>query len=149
MADFLTIKVEGLDKVSRKLKRITRDMQTKVIRAAARKAMNTVRDAARARAQQFDDPETPEKIWRLITTQESRRRSQGFQGVVMRVGVRGGAKSSKERVPPWYWRLKEFGTEKMEAEPFMRPSLTENADKVLNTMVNETNKALDKLTAGN
>jgi HK97 gp10 family phage protein len=146
MADFVTIKVEGLDRLSRRLKRISVDMKTKVIRAAARKAMNIVRDAARAKAQQFDDPETPEKIWRLITTQESRRRARGFEGVVMRVGVRGGARSSKERIPPWYWRLKEFGTEKMEAEPFMRPSLTENADKVLSTVVNETNKALDQLS---
>ena len=110
--------------------------------------MNIVRDAARANARAFDDPETKEAIWKRIVTQESRRRSTGFDGIIMRVGVRGGARSSKSRTPPWYWRLKEFGAEHMEAEPFMRPALAENIDQVTNTMVSESIKEIDKLLAG-
>ncbi|MCY1547040.1 phage protein, HK97 gp10 family [compost metagenome] len=90
--------------------------------------------------------------------QESSRRSKAVGGVVMRVGVLGGARDTKlgglvgakslkdnPGGDTWYWRFLEFGTEQQAAQPFMRPALEENTDNVTETMAVELNKALDKL----
>lgn len=135
----------GVDDVVKRMRDIPVKLQKKGLRSATRKAMKIVRDDARKAAEKFDDPFTPQKIDKLIVIQESARRSKREGGVVMRVGIRGGAVSSDERVPPWYWRLKEFGTSRQQAEPFMRPALANNIDAVTNTFSNEVNAELDKL----
>jgi hypothetical protein len=54
--------------------------------------MNIVRDAARTKAKAIDDPATPKrKIFKNIVTNESARRGRAIGGIVMKVGVRGGA----------------------------------------------------------
>ncbi|MNE79587.1 hypothetical protein D3C80_1760880 [compost metagenome] len=44
----------------------------------------------------------------------------------------------------WYWRLLEFGTERIRATPFMRPALTESIAEVTNTFVSEYDKSIDR-----
>jgi HK97 gp10 family phage protein len=145
MADAkVEFKIEGADAIMRKMRQLPKNMQRAGARRAARKAMAVVRDAARATARQFDDPSTPVQIWKQITIAESGRQSRRVGGVVMRVGVRGGARRSKDKVPPWYWRLVEFGTQHTRAQPFMRPALASNVGKVTDTLVRELNKELDK-----
>ncbi|MBN0524054.1 HK97 gp10 family phage protein, partial [Pseudomonas aeruginosa] len=81
----------GLEGVLEKLRTLGPRLQKNGLRKAARRAMNIVRDAARERARLVDDPETPEKIWKNIITQESAKQGRREGGVVMKVGVRGGA----------------------------------------------------------
>lgn len=135
----------GVDDVVKRLRELPVKLQKKGLRTAARKAMRIVRDEARAKAAEFDDPETPQDIARLITIQESARRSKREGGVVMRVGVRGGAVSAKDRSHPWYWRFKEFGNSNQAADPFMRPALANNIDAVTDKFGAEINLELDKL----
>jgi HK97 gp10 family phage protein len=104
--------------------------------------MTIVRDAARDTAKLFDDPETDMSVWRRITVRDGRRRADAF---VTRVGVAGGARSSRSKDPPWYWRLVEFGTEKTLAQPFMRPALDNNAEAVAARFTRELNAQIDKL----
>jgi HK97 gp10 family phage protein len=67
----------------------------------------------------------------------------------MSVGVRGGSKSANDKLHPWYWRLKELGTEKQAADPFMRPALEQNIDAVTDKFISEINSEIDKLMQGN
>jgi HK97 gp10 family phage protein len=125
-------------------------------RKAARRAMNIVRDSARARLGAIDNSLTPEDIRKNVYVQQSRRQSRRIGGVVMRVGVTGGA-----RRPIWkepdpnaeaqpggdtrHWRYVEMGTEKVAARPFLAPALEQNAEAVLTTLVAELNKEIDML----
>lgn len=106
------------------------------MRRSLRKGANVIRDAARNNAKRFDDPDTTDRIWKNITTQSGGSRlERKLGGPAMRIGVMGGAKSKKgggtyqvggSKENPggdtWYWRLLEFGTSKMRAQPFLRPA---------------------------
>ncbi len=146
MTDKIDFKLSGVDDAVKRLRQFAPKLQKKGLRSAARKAMNIVRDAARETARGFDEPETPTKIYKLITTQESTRGSKRVGGVMMRVGILGGAKRSKDRDPPWYWRLIEFGDEFTPAKPFMRPALANNIGRVTDKFSTELNSEIDKLT---
>ena len=108
--------------------------------------MRPVRDAARANSKGLDDPETASIIWKKIVTQYRSRLSKGDQ-VTVSVGVQGGAKPVKGDKDTGHWRLLEFGTEKMAAQPFMRPALESNVSQVTNEFVASLEPAIDKIIA--
>lgn len=145
MADEIAFTLTGAESTVRRLREFPPKLQRKALRRSARAAMRIVQKAARANAKRIDDPETGPQIWREIRIQTGRMREPG---VMMRVGVAGGAKSAKSKSPPWYWRLVELGTENTRAQPFMRPALENNAQAVADTFVRETNAEIDKLVAG-
>ncbi|MDT4856176.1 hypothetical protein FQZ97_905570 [compost metagenome] len=86
------VDLKGLDEVVKKLRELGPKVERSALRRAARKAMNIVRDDARARVSCHDDLATAENIAKNIVVQESSRRSKAVGGVVMRVGVLGGAR---------------------------------------------------------
>lgn len=153
--------IQGLDEVLRKMRALGPGLAAKGARTAMRKAANVVRDAAKAGAAKLDRPETPNRIADNIAVQFSAKTLKTTGDVMMRVGVRGGAKQysntrenrGKGRVgkeyatggSTFYWRFLEFGTSKMPARPFMRPALQENVGKATDVAVVELNKAIDRL----
>jgi HK97 gp10 family phage protein len=169
----ISIDVKGFSGVIDRMKDFPDRFQQKAARRAARKGMNLVRNAARAKAKTLDEPESKEKIWKNIVTNESGRRGRAIGGIVMRVGVRGGAlaypahtfgrgaafqsrRKSRARKPPAphpggdtrYWRHLEFGTRFLQARAFMLPALMNNAQAVADKIATELNIELDKLFAG-
>lgn len=140
------MQMHGLDELQEKLKKLGDVKVTKRIsRKAARKAMAIVRDAARQKAKSFDDPSTNNKIWKQIVVQSGKSRNR--DEVVMRVGVKGGArvpytnnaqnrrlgragKTYKTEGHHFYWRFLEFGTAYIPAVPFMRPAFNQNYQAV-------------------
>lgn len=136
-------RIEGLDGVLRKMRSLSPKLQKKGAVAAVRKGANIVRDDARNRAKQFDDPSTPKPIWKEIVSKVNGRRGRQEGGVVMQVGIRGGARESGDNV--FYWRFLEFGTSKMAARPFMRPALESNVDQATTAIVTELNRQLDEV----
>jgi HK97 gp10 family phage protein len=145
MAADVTFTLTGAAAVQRRLQALPPKLQRKGLRAAARSAMKIVQSAARANAKGIDDPESGRQIWREIKIQAGKMKEPG---VIMRVGVMGGAVSSKSKTPPWYWRLVELGTEHQRARPFLRPALENNAQAVASKFVSELNVQIDKLSAG-
>lgn len=119
-----------------------------------------MRDDAKRRARRFDDPKTPNKVWKEVAVRADAKASRAVGGMVMKVGVRGGARrytNNKQnrklgRVGGayegpgnvYYWRFLEFGTEKMAAQPFMRPALASNIQPVTEAIVRELKVQLDK-----
>jgi HK97 gp10 family phage protein len=148
----LEVRVENLDEIINKMSTFASKLQRRGVGQAARKAMNIVRDSARTKARQFDDPATPESvIWKNIVTQQGSRRAarQANADLIMRVGVRGGAKDPKTGDPraTFHWRFIEFGTSTIGARPFMLPALAENAQKVSDTFTAELRKAVDRIAS--
>ncbi|CAI8891834.1 MULTISPECIES: HK97-gp10 family putative phage morphogenesis protein [Pseudomonas syringae group] len=156
MASQTSVDMRGLDGVVQKMKTLPVKLQRSGLRKAARRAMNIVRDAAKANAKALDDPKTVEKVWKNIATQESAKRSRQEGGVVMRVGVRGGAGSnqhSKEAAgnpggDTRHWRYIEFGTEHTPAAPFMRPAFQSNVQNVTDKFASELMKEIDAALGG-
>lgn len=136
MADPL-IKIKSLDETIKRLQATDPKRQLGAYRAAARSAMLPLRNAIRASAQQFDNPETTNSIAKNVAvrsmSRQKLRQAGGNAGDVgASVGIAGGARQyadSKEnrrkgraeqryetggsKTNPggdtWYWRLIEFG----------------------------------------
>lgn len=143
MAEF---EIKGAAEVLKRMREFAPKFQRRGLRRAARRAMTIVRDSARANARAIDDPNSPQQIWKQIAIAESSRQSKQVGGVVMRVGVRGGARKGNSDV--YYWRFVELGTQHMRARPFLRPALENNSQAVSDRLVSELNKALDEQAAG-
>ena len=154
--------LQGVDGVVKKMLGLAPKLQRSGLKKSARRAMAIVRDAARDRAKNIDDPATAKKIWKNIGIQEATKESKREGGVVMRVGVMGGArdvsaggiKGAKQLKnnpggDTWYWRFPEFGTEHNPAAPFMRPALSENVDAVTERFATELSTAIDAALGSN
>ncbi|MFG0496907.1 HK97-gp10 family putative phage morphogenesis protein [Pseudomonas sp. YQ_13] len=160
MRDGVDFKITGADQLAGKLSSIKDDIRRKGGRAALRKAAQIVEKAAIEQAKKLDDAKTPNKIWEHITVQWSNKRFRRTGDLMFRIGVEGGArqyantadnrragrvgKSYELSSIVWYWRLLEFGTERIRATPFMRPALTESIAEVTNTFVSEYDKSIDR-----
>ncbi|MGS4226617.1 HK97-gp10 family putative phage morphogenesis protein [Acinetobacter baumannii] len=147
----MATQIHGLEPALRKMQAIGNEKTVKrIARKAMRQAMNIVRDEARQKVKRLDDPTTPEKIWKEVVVQNGRSRNKN--ALVMRVGVRGGARipytnnaqnrragrvgktyQSDGRV--FYWRFLELGTSRQPATPFLRPALYENIEQVTDKFV--------------
>ena len=151
MDDQITARLQGLKPVTDKMLGLAPKLRRKGLRKAARQAMNIVRDDAKARARAMDDPETAEKIWRNIVTQESARQGLREGGVVMKVGVRGGAGSNQHSKDASgnpggdtrHWRYLEFGTQHNPPAPFMRPAFSTNVNAVTDRFVQVLGQEID------
>ncbi|MDA4958600.1 HK97 gp10 family phage protein, partial [Acinetobacter baumannii] len=87
----MATQIHGLEPALRRMRAIGNEKTVKrIARKAMRQAMNIARDAARQKVKRLDDPTTPEKIWKEIVVQNGRSRNKNT--LVMRVGVRGGAR---------------------------------------------------------
>jgi HK97 gp10 family phage protein len=172
MYDFdIKTNVSGGRAIVDKLSKLPTKLQEKAGKVAARKAMGIVRRAAQSASKALDDPNSSERIWKNVYLQQSRRGSKAVGGVMMRVGILGGARqygNTKANIrkgragqsyqtggsksnpggDTWYWRLVELGTEKVPARPFLRPALENNAHAVTSTLITELSKNIDQLAAG-
>jgi len=143
--------IEGLDDIIRKLKLLPERIGRNATRRALRKGANVIRDAARNNAKRIDDPATREQIWKNIAVYGGgRRREKAAGGVIMRVGVRGGARfdPSADGLPggntTGHWRFVELGTSEMRAQPFLTPAGAEKAGAAVTAVVTDLNKQIDR-----
>lgn len=149
MADSIEFKLEGIDSLVSKLEAISYDAKRKGGRSALRKAAQVVANKAKEGAQRVDDPETGRSIAANIALRWNGRLFKTSGDLGFRVGVLHGAvlKSGGDtsaNAPTPHWRLLEFGTEKMRAQPFMRKALADHISEVTNTFITEYEKAIDR-----
>ncbi|USE84341.1 HK97-gp10 family putative phage morphogenesis protein [Acinetobacter tibetensis] len=156
----IEVEITGADEIERKLRALANPRLAKnAARRSARKAMAIVRDAARNNAKTLDDPSTSEQIYKEIVMQPGKSRDKNT--VVMRVGVRGGARipytnnaqnrqsgrvgqSYQTDGRVFYWRFLEFGTSRQPPTPFMRPALENNIQAVTDSFAQNFSAELDK-----
>ncbi|MGQ1213242.1 HK97-gp10 family putative phage morphogenesis protein [Acinetobacter baumannii] len=147
----MATQIHGLEPALRRMRAIGNEKTVKrIARKAMRQAINIARDEARQKVKRLDDPTTPEKIWKEIVVQNGRSRNKNT--LVMRVGVRGGAripytnnaqnrrsgrvgKTYQTDGRVFYWRFLELGTSRQPATPFLRPALYENIEQITDKFV--------------
>lgn len=152
MADGVEFSITGLDSLLGKLEAVTYDLKRKGGRSALRRAAQLVADKAKEGAQALDDAETGRSIANNIALRWNGRLFKRTGDLGFRIGVMQGAVLAKAGQqsdisaggPTPHWRLLEFGTEKMEAQPFMRKALADNISEATNTFVTEYEKAIDR-----
>lgn len=150
--DDIKFSIIGLDSLLGKFDAISYDVKRKGGRSALRKAAQLVANAAKQNAMQLDDPGTGRSIADNVAI---RWNSKGFKqtgDLGFRIGVQHGAKlprtgeeiNTGANAPTPHWRLKEFGTESMPADPFMRRALSENINAATTTFLSEYEKSIDR-----
>lgn len=153
MADFdISVKMNGIDALSKKLEGLTYEVSKKGGRFALRKAAQVLRDAARANARRVDDSETGRSIAANITEKWNGRLNKRNGDLGFRLGVNQGARLPKkgERPdesaggPTPHWRLLEFGTEKMAARPFFVPAVEGNLQQATDVFMKQFDAAIGR-----
>ncbi|HHN4454731.1 TPA: HK97-gp10 family putative phage morphogenesis protein [Klebsiella michiganensis] len=152
MADGVEYKLTGVDELLGKLDSITDDMKRKGGRAALRKAANVIANRAKANARRLDDLETGRSIADNIAVRWNGREFKRNGNLAFRIGVLHGAVLKKhpdkaKNAPTPHWRLLEFGTENMRAQPIMRPAAENGAEEAMNTFIEEYGKSIDRAIA--
>ena len=114
----LTMKVEGLDELNRRLNRLESKQMKKTVRSAAMFATSPMLKKMKSKVPVADGP------LKKSLGRQSRffRRGQIFS---MRIGIRS-KQSPDGSWPSVYGPMIENGTLKMAAQPFMRPAFDEN-----------------------
>lgn len=153
-----SVKMEGVEALSKRLEGLKYDVSKKGGRFALRKAAQVVRDAARQNALRLDDAKTSEVIAKNIQEKWNGRLNKTTGNLGFRIGVLGGARdysaygelttgksaSGNPGGDTFYWRFVEFGTQKVRARPFMRPAIENNSQKATDTFIVEFGRALDR-----
>lgn len=146
------IKIHGLDELTKRLRSLPVELRKKPARSALGKAAKAIKDQAKVNAQALDDSETGRAIADNLT---QRFRSKHFRrtgDLMISVGVgmdKGPIPSGNPDTGPKgntpHWHLLELGTEKMPAQPFLRPAAETQANQAINVFADGLRKALDKL----
>ncbi|WP_223532059.1 HK97-gp10 family putative phage morphogenesis protein [Pseudomonas sp. BF-R-30] len=149
MAETVEFSILGLDSLTAKLESVIYDMKRKGGRSALRRAAAVIAENAKARAMLLDDAETGRSIADNIVLRWNGRLFKRTGDLGFRIGVKHGAvlKDGGElsaNSPTPHWRLLEFGTQYMAADPFMRPALEESISEATNVFVTEYEKTIDR-----
>uniref|UniRef100_A0A7C2BA65 HK97 gp10 family phage protein n=1 Tax=Pseudomonas graminis TaxID=158627 RepID=A0A7C2BA65_9PSED len=151
MVDTVQFSLIGIDSLVAKLEAVSYDVKRKGGRSALRKAAQVVAEKAKEGARKLDDAATGRSIANNIALRWNGRLFKASGDLGFRVGVLHGAKIAKkgnpdegESGPTPHWRFFEFGTAKMEANPFMRKALAENISLATSTFITEYEKAIDR-----
>lgn len=116
MADKITMQIDGLAALDKKLRAMGPDIAAKALRGGVLAAAKLIRDEAKA-TNPDDTGRTDRALYAKFIKEQS-----GPDRAVYKVGVRSGARERRKDRDAWYWRLVEFGTAKMPARPFLRPA---------------------------
>lgn len=152
-----TTTIAGADEAIKRLEQLKGAAGKRAVRRALRRGANVVLKAARDGASRLDDPATSNSISKnLVVRGGGSRNERRAGGVMMRVGVRGGARDMSKygevkgqgKGNPggdtFYWRFLEFGTQKMAARPFMRKALQDNTQAATDAFAQALGTEIDK-----
>jgi HK97 gp10 family phage protein len=152
MSDEIKFSLTGIDSLLSKFNAISYDLKRKGGRAALRKAAKLVMDQAKENALKIDNKETAQSIASNVGMRWDGKLFKRTGDLGFRVGIlKGAVLRSKVGItntaagsPTPHWRLLEFGTEKMRAQPFLRRALSENVSQATDTFLTEYEKAIDR-----
>lgn len=149
MADGVEFSITGLDSLLGKFESLRYDLKRKGGRSSLRKAAQLVAAKMKEGAEKIDDPETGRSIANNVAIRWNGKLFKSTGDLGFRIGVlhgavlkNGGDTSANSPTP--HWRLIEFGTEKMRAQPFARKALADNISQATDTFVTEYEKAIDR-----
>ena len=139
------MKVEGLEGIKRSLSELDAKVQKKVTRHALRAAAKPIQAEARRQAKQFDRPETPDRVWKQITTRSLPKRAVKASGGDLGVAI--GVKDSKPGETFHYAKFVLLGTSQIQANPVLRRSADTKQTDALNAFADDLWDGIRKQTS--
>lgn len=151
MADDIQFSLMGMDSLLGKFESINYEVKRKGGRTALRRAAEVVVGHFKEGARRWDDPETGRSISDNIVLRWNGKLFRRTGDLGFRVGVLHGAVlvnngSKTMNAPTPHWRLLEFGTEHIAADPVARPALENNISEVTNVFATQFEAAIDRAT---
>ena len=148
MAD-IEFSLTGFDSLVGKLDAISYDTKRKGGRSSLRKAAQLVADKMKEGAKRIDDPETGRSIADNVALRWNGKLFKASGDLGFRIGILHGAVlknggDTGANAPTPHWRLIEFGTEKMRAQPFARKALADNISEATNIFITEYERSIDR-----
>lgn len=151
MADF-EMKLQGVDPILGKMRTLKREIRLKPARSALGQAAKVIRLQAQQNALQVNDPDTGRTIADNIVQRFRGKYHRRTGDLMISVGVgtekgpipKGNPDTGPKGNTP-HWHLLELGTEKMPAQPFLRPAAESAGGRALNVFAGALSKALDRL----
>lgn len=139
----------GVEKLHKTIESVKYDVKRKSGRFALRKAANLIAAKVKEGAERLDDPDTGQKIADNVAVRFSSRTFKRTGNLMFRVGILKGARLDKAgdknaNAPTPHWRLLEFGTQNMSAQPLVRPALERNIGQATIEFLTHFQKALDR-----
>lgn len=159
MVDVLSIKLDGVADLKAALAEAAVQIRTKAVRGALREAGKVIQVAARAAAPVLKVPTVRRNVGtvkkNILVRASKFARQAGDEGVYINVrGIRGRARvkklgrgGAKNPNDPYYWRFLEFGTRKMAARPFLRPSAASKGPEAIQKFMDSVVPQIEKLNA--
>lgn len=143
--------LKGLDEMRKSLAKLPAKLQQKGLKSALGKAARVIRNAAKENALQVDDHETGRKIADNIVQRVRGRHTRRTGDLMVSVGVA----TERGRIPKGnpddgakgntpHWHLIELGTEKAQAQPFLRPAVEANAESAFEAFASEVERQVQK-----
>lgn len=157
MADYLSVKLDGVAELKAALAEAAVTIRTRAVRGALREAGKVIQTAARAAAPVLKVPTARRNVGtvkkNILVRASKFARQAGDEGVYINVrGIRGKARVKRlgrggARNPndPYYWRFLEFGTRKMVARPFLRPAATGKGEEAIAKFMQSVVPQIEKL----
>lgn len=145
------VKMNGVDALVKKLEALKYDVRYKGGRFALRKAAKVITNAIKQSALRLDDAETGRKIADNVSEKWNGRVYKATGDLGFRVGIdqgavlpKGGNPDAGAKGPTPHWRLLEFGTEKMAAQPFFRPASEGSVQAAADEFIRQYDAAIDR-----
>lgn len=150
--DEIKFSMLGVDELLGKFEEISFDVRRKGGRSSLRKAAQVIERNLRENAMALDDAETGRSIAENVGLRWNGKLFKQTGDLGFRVGIMRGAVTPKKgapvdkgvNAPTPHWRLIEFGTENMPAQPFARKALADHISEITGTFVDEYNLSLDR-----
>lgn len=142
--------LKGVDELMSRLKSLDQDIRYKGGRAALRRSAEVFQKNAKRRAQALDDITTGRSIAKNIAVRWDNRYFRRTLNLKFRVGVLKGAVLPKgngnpdegAQGPTPHWRLLQFGTQQMRAQPIFVPQ--ESIQQAIDMFIPNFNRAIDR-----
>lgn len=141
----VTLKIDGLSDLGKRLQTLSADMQGKVARAATAAGAVVIKNSAIQKAPEDTGNLKKNIIAKRLPKSETSLTSEHI------VTVRKGKKTAKQKAAgirdAYYASFVEFGTAKMAAQPFLRPAFDQNKERAVDAMKNRLEARIKKAGA--
>lgn len=158
----VTTRVEGLAELGARMRALSQDMATKVLKSAATAGANKIRDEARRIARAKGLVKTGAMVKAISVRRDKRASRAGYEVRGVSVWQEVGGRYANTRfnrrkmrvgkqfmvdAPEFYWKFHELGTVKMAARPFIRPALMSGREAAVEAIKRRLKARLDKAGA--
>lgn len=149
----ITVQVTGLKELQKALDQLPKEIQGRPLRSAVSAAAKVIVDDVKSRVPVGETGNLKTAVYRYRSRRNSATGRETFF-----VGIRQGkaqykdtaynrrkgrvGKNYKTAGEAYYWRFLEFGTAKMQAKPFLRPSFEANKSRAVEVMKERLGKAI-------